>query len=59
MNRIKKTITLPSELIKWANKAISEGRYAGIRSFSALVEYLLMREIEKIERIQRGREERA
>jgi len=50
MKRIKKTITLPLELVEWANKAVSEGRYAGIRSFSALIEYLLKKEMLKLEK---------
>ena len=45
MNRVKKTITLPPDVIKWAQKAIEDASYPGVRSFSALVEYLLRGEM--------------
>ncbi|MFZ8791791.1 MAG: hypothetical protein ACO2OS_05950 [Thermosphaera aggregans] len=48
-NKVRVTIILPSDLVEWAKNAVKEGRYAGIRSFSGLVELLLKREIEKYE----------
>ena len=47
MNRVKKKITLPSDVIKWAEKALEEATYPGVRSFSALIEYLLRGEMNK------------
>lgn len=47
MNRVKKTITLPPDVVKWAEKAIEEATYPGVRSFSALIEYLLRGEMSK------------
>jgi len=48
MDRVKKTITLPIDVVRWADDVIKEGRYAGIRSFSSFVEYLLKKEMEYI-----------
>jgi Arc/MetJ-type ribon-helix-helix transcriptional regulator len=48
-SKVRVTITLPSDLVEWAKNAVKEGRYAGIRSFSGLVELLLKREMEKYE----------
>jgi hypothetical protein len=47
MDRTKKTITLPPDVIKWAEVVIGEGSYPGVRSFSALIEYLLRSEMSK------------
>jgi len=47
MNRVKKTITLPTDLIEWAESAIKEGRYPGIRSLSGFIEYLIRNEKEE------------
>jgi len=47
--RVRKTITLPADVVEWAKKAVKEGRYAGVRSFSGLVELLLRREMERYE----------
>lgn len=41
MERIRKTVTVPKDLIEWAEKEIKSGNYPGIRSLSGLVEYLL------------------
>ncbi|MCC6014613.1 MAG: hypothetical protein LM564_02790 [Desulfurococcaceae archaeon] len=48
-NKVRVTITLPSDLVEWGKNAVKEGRYAGVRSFSGLVELLLKREMEKYE----------
>jgi len=48
-NYVRKSVTLPLDVVEWAEKAIREGRYAGVRSFSALVELLLRREMERYE----------
>jgi len=48
-NKVKVTITLPPDLVGWGKNAVKEGRYAGVRSFSRLVELLLKREMEKYE----------
>lgn len=49
MIRVRKTITLPADVAEWAMKAVREGRYAGVRSLSGLVELLLRKEMEKHE----------
>ena len=41
MERIKKTITIPKDLVEWAKKEIKEGKYPGVRSLSGFIEYLL------------------
>ena len=46
-NNTKKTITLPKDLINWAERVIKEGKYPGIRSLSGFIEYLLRNEKEK------------
>jgi Arc/MetJ-type ribon-helix-helix transcriptional regulator len=48
-NKIKVSITLPQDVVEWGRKAVKEGRYAGVRSFSGLIEFLLRREMEKYE----------
>jgi hypothetical protein len=45
--RVKKNITLLQDVVEWAEGAIKEGKYAGVRSLSGLIEYLLKREMEK------------
>ena len=47
--RVKKTITLPADVAEWAKRAVKEGRYAGVRSLSGLIELLLRREMERYE----------
>jgi hypothetical protein len=47
MTRVKKTITLSPKVIEWAKTAIENGTYPGVRSFSALIEYLLSLEMDK------------
>jgi len=47
MERVKKTITLPKELVEWAEKTIRSGRYPGIRSLSGFIEFLLRNERDK------------
>ena len=47
MNRAKKTITLPPDIVAWAKEAIEKSKYPGVRSFSALIEYLLRVEMSK------------
>jgi len=47
MSRVKKTITLSTSVIEWGEKAIESGTYPGVRSFSALIEYLLSIEMNK------------
>lgn len=49
MSKVRKTITLPSDVVEWAEKAVREGEYAGVRSFSGLVEYLLRMEMKRNE----------
>jgi hypothetical protein len=44
MKRVKKTLTLPEELIGWAENTIKEGKYPGIRSLSGFMELLLLEE---------------
>lgn len=44
MDRIKKTITLPKDLVEWAKNEIKEGKYPGVRSLSGFMEYLLRNE---------------
>jgi Arc/MetJ-type ribon-helix-helix transcriptional regulator len=48
-NKVRVSITLPSDLVEWAKNAVKEGKYAGVRSFSGLVELLLKREMDKYE----------
>jgi Arc/MetJ-type ribon-helix-helix transcriptional regulator len=43
--RVKKNITLPIDVVEWAEEAVKGGRYAGVRSLSGLIEYLLRREM--------------
>jgi Arc/MetJ-type ribon-helix-helix transcriptional regulator len=45
--RVKKNITLPPDVVKWAERSVKEGRYAGVRSLSGLIEYLLKREMKE------------
>lgn len=47
MDRVKKTITLPRGVVQWAEKEVEKGAYPGVRSFSALVEYLLRSEMSR------------
>jgi hypothetical protein len=49
MNKVRKNLTLPSDIIEWAEKALDDGKYAGVRSLSGLVEYLLRKEMKKNE----------
>jgi hypothetical protein len=44
MQRVRKTITIPKDLVEWAEKEIREGTYPGIRSLSGFIEYLLRKE---------------
>jgi len=48
-NKIKVSITLIQDVVEWGKKVLKEGRYAGVRSFSGLVEFLLRREMKKYE----------
>jgi len=50
MKRVKKTITIPKDLVEWANNVIEEGKYPGIRSLSGFIEYLLRNERKRKER---------
>jgi len=50
MKRVKKTITIPKDLVEWANNVIGEGKYPGIRSLSGFIEYLLRNERKRKER---------
>jgi Arc/MetJ-type ribon-helix-helix transcriptional regulator len=45
--RVKKNITLPRDVVEWADRAVKEGKYAGVRSLSGLIEYLLRIEMKK------------
>jgi len=45
--RVKKNITLPRDVVEWAEEAVKGGKYAGVRSLSGLIEYLLKKEMEK------------
>ena len=45
MDRVKKTITLPDDVVKWAKTELDKGAYSGVRSFSGLIEYLLRKEM--------------
>ena len=47
MNRVKKTITLPMDLLEWAESVIKDGKYPGIRSLSGFIEYLIRNERKK------------
>jgi hypothetical protein len=47
MEQIKKTITIPRDLVEWAENIIKSGKYPGIRSLSGFVEYLIRNEKEK------------
>jgi len=47
MERVKKTLTLPRDLVEWADKAIKKGEYPGIRSLSGFIEFLLRNERDK------------
>ena len=44
---VRKTITIPEDLVEWAEDSLRKGNYPGIRSLSGLVEYLLRNEKEK------------
>jgi Arc/MetJ-type ribon-helix-helix transcriptional regulator len=44
LKQIRKTITIPEELVEWAERKINNGKYPGVRSFSGLIEYLLRKE---------------
>ena len=44
MKRVRKTITIPEDLVEWAEREIKDGRYPGVRSLSGLIEYLLRNE---------------
>lgn len=39
--KIKKTVTLPKDLVEWAEEIIKSGKYPGIRSLSGFIEFLL------------------
>ena len=45
--RIRKTITIPKDLVTWAEKEVKRGKYPGVRSLSGFIEYLLRQEKEK------------
>ncbi|MEM0241112.1 MAG: hypothetical protein QXP29_06590 [Candidatus Nezhaarchaeales archaeon] len=47
MRRIRKTITIPRELVEWAENIIKNGEYSGICSLSGFIEYLMHNEREK------------
>jgi Arc/MetJ-type ribon-helix-helix transcriptional regulator len=47
MEKTRKTVTLPKELVEWAENAVREGKYPGIRSLSGLVEFLMRNERDK------------
>ena len=47
MRRVRKTITIPEDLVKWAEEVIRNGEYPGIRSLSGFIEYLLRKEKER------------
>jgi len=42
--RVKKNITLPRDVVEWAEETVKVGKYAGVRSLSGLIEYLLRKE---------------
>ncbi|MEM1528500.1 MAG: hypothetical protein QW503_06590 [Sulfolobales archaeon] len=44
---VRKTVTIPKDLVEWAENAIRNGEYPGIRSLSGLIEYLLRKEMER------------
>ena len=44
LKRVRKTITIPEDLVEWAEREIKDGRYPGVRSLSGLIEYLLRNE---------------
>ena len=44
MQRVRKTVTIPKDLVEWAENEIKKGTYPGIRSFSGFIEYLLRKE---------------
>jgi len=44
---VRKTITIPEDLVEWAENSLQKGNYPGIRSLSGLVEYLLRNEKER------------
>ena len=46
MQRVKKTITIPKDLVEWAEKTVKNGKYPGIRSLSGFIEYLIRNEKE-------------
>jgi Arc/MetJ-type ribon-helix-helix transcriptional regulator len=47
MKKIRKTVTLPLNVTEWAEEAVKRGDYAGVRSFSGLIEYLLRIEMKR------------
>ncbi|MEM0245026.1 MAG: hypothetical protein QXM42_07380 [Zestosphaera sp.] len=47
MRHVRKTVTIPRDLVEWAENAIRNGEYPGIRSLSGLIEYLLRKEMER------------
>jgi len=54
MQRIRKTITIPKDLVEWAKKEIEKGTYPGIRSLSGFIEYLLRKEKAMREKVIQG-----
>lgn len=44
MEQVKKTVTIPKDLVEWAENEIKEGKYPGVRSLSGFIEYLLRNE---------------
>lgn len=47
MKNVRKTISLPRELVEWAESIIKSGGYPGIRSLSGFIEYLIRNEKER------------
>jgi len=41
---VRKTITIPEDLVEWAEREIKDGRYPRVRPLSGLIEYLLRNE---------------
>lgn len=47
VRRVRKTVTIPRDLVEWVENGIRNSEYPGIRSLSGLIEYLVRNEREE------------
>jgi len=47
VRRVRKTVTIPRDLVEWVENGIRNSEYPCIRSLSGLIEYLVRNEREE------------